>query len=299
MDINSLNLFLEVMHHNSFTDVANQHGIAPSSVSRTIANLEKELGFRLFQRSTRRLEPTEAGMIYFERISPVIEQLEAAKQIATDLNEEPKGMLRVTASAVYGQTNIAPLLPELARKYPSLMIELLLTDAYIDLIEERVDVAIRLGSLQDSSYIARLIQPIQFVICASPDYIEKNGIPVKPEDASEHNCLVFPRAGYSNNWLFKDKNQDVHETQIQGRYTITNSNAIKQCAILSMGLALLPDWLVNNDIRDGTLIRLYSDYYVTATDYNSGIYILYPSKDYMPLKTRLFVEYLLQNMKNE
>ncbi len=299
MDVNSLHLFLEVMHHHSFTDVANQHGIAPSSVSRTIANLEKELGFRLFQRSTRRLEATEAGLTYFERISPVIEELEAAKQIAADLNEEPKGVLRVTASTVYGQTNIAPLLPELSRKYPSLTTELLLTDAYLDLIEERVDVAIRLGSLQDSSYIARLIKPIQFVICASPDYIKKQGTPTKPEEVSKHSCLIFPRAGHSNSWLFKDENQEVYEAHIHGQCTITNSNAIKQCAVMGMGLSLLPDWLVNNEIRDGALIRLYDDYSVTATDYDSGIYVLYPSKEYMPLKTRTFIEYLLQNMQHE
>ncbi len=299
MDINSLHLFLEVMHLHSFTDVANQQGIAPSSVSRAIAALEKELGFRLFQRSTRKLEATEAGLIYFERISPVIEELEAARQIAADVNEEPKGVLRVTASAVYGQTEIAPLLPELSKKYPLLTIELLLTDAYLDLIDERVDVAIRLGSLQDSSYIARLINPIQFVICASPDYIEKQGTPIKPEEVSQHNCLIFPRAGHSNSWLFKGENQEIYEAHIHGQCMITNSNAIKQCTIMGMGLALLPDWLVNNDIRDGALIRLFGDYSVTATDYDSGIYVLYPSKEYIPLKTRTFIEYLLQNMQHE
>ncbi|HEB85825.1 MAG TPA: LysR family transcriptional regulator, partial [Gammaproteobacteria bacterium] len=183
--------------------------------------------------------------------------------------------------------------------YPSLAIELVLTDAYLDLIEERVDVAIRLGSLQDSSYIAKLIKPIQFIICASPDYIEKYGIPTKPEEASKHNCLIFPRAGHNNNWLFKDENQEIYEIQIQGQCTITNSTAIKQCAVLGMGLALLPDWLVNNDIKGGILERLYDDYSVTATDYNSGIYVLYPSKKYTPLKTRLFIEHLQKNIQSE
>jgi len=149
MDIDSLNLFLHVMHQRSFTEVAKQQNLAPSSVSRTMASLEKELGIRLFQRSTRQLEPTEAGSVYFERIAPIIRELEAAKQIAVDVNQEPKGTLRVTASVVYGQMNIAPLLPFLTAKYPSLTIELLLTDAYLDLIEERIDVSIRLGSLQD------------------------------------------------------------------------------------------------------------------------------------------------------
>ncbi len=125
MDTNSLHLFLEVMRQRSFTEVANQQGTAPSSVSRTIASLEKELGIRLFQRSTRKLEPTEAGRVYFERICPIIRELEAAKQIAADVNEEPKGTLRISSSIVYGQIYIAPLLPVLMKKYPSVTIELL------------------------------------------------------------------------------------------------------------------------------------------------------------------------------
>lgn len=299
MDINSLNVFLEVMHQRSFTEVAKQYGIAPSSVSRTIANLEKELGIRLFQRNTRKLEPTEAGLVYFDRVSPIIKELETAKQIAEDVNEEPKGTLRITASTVYGQLNIAPLIPGLAKKYPALTIELLLTDAYLDLIEERIDIAIRLGSLQDSSYIARQLSPIQFVICASPDYIEKYGTPVYPKDISAHNCLLFPRTGHNNNWLFKDSKKRIHEIQIHGQCLITNSDAIKQCTIAGMGLALLPDWLVYDDIQSGVLIQLFSEYLVTATDYNSGIYLLYPSREYMPLKTKIFIEYLTGNVNKK
>lgn len=298
VEISSLRLFVEVMHHRNFTDVAMQLGIAPSSVSRTIAGLEKELGIRLFQRSTRRLESTEAGLIYFERILPIINELEAAKQVAIDVNDEPRGILRITASTVYGQTNITPLLPEFSDKYPSLTIELLLTDSYLDLIEERIDIAIRLGSLQDSSYIARQINSIEFIICASPDYIEKQGKPTAPDEVAGHNCLIFPRSGYSHNWLFKDKNEKIKDVNIQGKCIITNSGAIKQCAVLGMGLALLPDWLVCDEIKSGTLIRLFSDYSVSATDFESGIYLLYPSREYTPLKTQMFIEYFLAKTNN-
>ncbi len=287
------------MRQRSFTDVAKQQGTAPSSVSRTIASLEKELGVLLFQRSTRKLEPTEAGLIYFDRISPIIKELETAKQIIADVNEEPTGTLRVTASIVYGQTNIAPLLPDIIDKYPSLTIELLLTDAYLDLIEDRVDVAIRLGSLQDSSYIARQINSIQFVICASPGYIEKYGAPANPEEVRNHNCLIFPRVGHNNNWLFKDTKNKIHDIQIHGQCLITNSESIRQCTILGMGLALLPDWLVYNDIQSGSLIRLFNQYSVTATDFNSGIHLLYPSREYIPLKTRIFINYLLDHIKRK
>lgn len=299
MDIHSLNLFLEVMRHRSFTVVAKQQGIAPSSVSRAIANLEKELGIRLFQRSTRKLVPTEAGLIYFERISPVIQELEAAKQIATDVNKEPKGTLRITSSTVYGQMVIAPLLPVLTKKYPSLNIELLLTDAYLDLIEERIDVAIRLGSLQDSSYIARKLNTMAFTICASPDYIDAHGMPGEPDDIRDHNCLIFPRTGYNTNWLFKDSKNKIEEIPINGQCLITNSQAIKQCTISGMGLALLPDWLVEGDINSGTLIKLFDGFTVTATDFDSGVYILYPSREYVPLKTQAFIDHLIESTRNK
>jgi DNA-binding transcriptional LysR family regulator len=158
MEIATLKLLIEVMRLGSFSEVAKTERVAPSSVSRAIAGLESELGFRLFQRSTRKLQPTEAGQLYFERISSLVDELEMAKDIATDINQEPRGRLRVTAPTVFGQTYLVPLLPELHTNYPALMIELLLDDRYVDLIEERIDVAIRLGSLPDSNFIATRLQ---------------------------------------------------------------------------------------------------------------------------------------------
>jgi len=133
MNMEALALFAEVMRTRSFTAIARARGIAPSSVSRIITGLEDELGIRLFQRSTRKLEPTEAGRVYFERIAPLLGELQSARHMAADLNHEPRGTLRVTAGAVFGEMYLVPLLPELARRYPSLAVELLLTDANLDL----------------------------------------------------------------------------------------------------------------------------------------------------------------------
>ena len=296
MDIVTLEMFLDVMRHRNFIDVARARDIAPSSVSRTITGLENELGFRLFQRSTRKLEPTEAGRVYFERIGPILDELLTARQIAADLIEEPKGTLRVTASIVYGEMNIVPLLPEMSARYPSLSIELILTDAYMDLIEERIDIAVRLGTLQDSSYIAKQIKKLEFYICASPEYIGKHGKPDLPHQVKDHNCLLFPRAGYNLNWLFKDEAGDITEIPISGKCLVTNSRAIKQCALAGMGLALLPDWLAQDDIQSGLLVRLFDEYDVTATDYDGAIWFLYPSREYVPLKTRAFMSQLVKGI---
>ena len=298
MNMRTLKIFLEVMKQLSFTEVANTRNVAPSSISRAISNLEAELEIKLFQRSTRKLKPTEAGKIYFERVSSALGELNEAKQMAKDSSNEPRGALRVTASTVFGQMYIVPMLPVLFEKHPLLEIELILTDAYVDLIEERIDVSIRLGSLQDSSYISRKLRDMKFYICASPEYINRFGIPKEPYKIQEHNCLLFPRTGYNTNWLFMDSSKHIDEVSISGNCTITNSEAIKQSALLGVGISLLPDWLVEEDIKNGLLVKLFENYQITATDYESSIWLLYPSRDYVPLKTKVFIEQLMLKFRN-
>ncbi len=292
MDTHILELFVEVMQHRNFAEIARIHNIAPSSVSRSITGLENELGIRLFQRSTRKLVPTEAGMAYFDRVKTIIDDLNSAKQIAADLSEEPTGTLRITAAAVFGGMQIVPLLPVLAEKYPALSIDLNLTDTYLDLIEERIDVAIRLGTLQDSTYIAKRLTKMTFYICASPQYLEQYGVPETPKEITQHKCLLFPRSGYNLNWLFKDSQQNMLDVTINKTVLITNSAAIKQCTLLNMGLSLLPDWLVQQEIAEGKLVRVFAEYHVTATNYDSSVWLVYPSKEYLPLKTRVFIDLL-------
>ena len=298
MDVSTLKMFVEVMRRRSFTEVAKTDRMAPSSVSRAIASLETELGTRLFQRSTRKLEPTEAGLRYFERIAPLLEELTEAGMMVADSVGRPRGTLRVSAPTVFGQMFLVPVVAELHRKYPDLRIELLLNDAYVDLVGERIDVAIRLGSLSDSSYIARRVRTIRYYICASPEYLKRQGTPTAPQELARHECLLFPRGEYSLSWLFRDAADNVEEVQIDGRCLITSSESIRQCALSGMGVALLPDWLVEPDIESGTLQALFDDYEVTATDYNSGIWILQPSRTYVPLKARVFVERLLGRCPN-
>jgi len=297
MEVENLKLFVEVMQRRNFTGIARERNIAPSSVSRAITALEKELGIRLFQRSTRKLEATEAGMVYFDRISSILDDLESAKHLATDLSEQPRGTLRVTASTVFGGIYIVPLLPELAEKYPALSVDLNLTDTYLDLIEERIDIAVRLGTLQDSTYIAKRLSKLESGIYASPDYIKKYGKPQQPQQISEHKCLLFPRTGNNSNWLFRDKQQNIQNIAINYTTRITNLTAIKQCTLYGMGISLIPNWLAEQEIAQGELVRLFSDYDVTATDYESSVWLVYPSREYLALKSRVFIDLLTTRFK--
>jgi len=298
MDVANLYLFSEVMRQRSFSAVAKVRGIAPSSVSRTIRTLEEEVGIRLFHRTTRQVMPTEAGLRYFERITSVLEELELAQQLASDHNSLPQGTLKITAPRVFGELYLIPLLPKFNQYYPDVSFEIVLSDDFTDLVQEGIDVAIRAGKLQDSNYIARKLLPMDFFITASPNYLEKMGTPIKPEHISQHSCLVFPRAGHNPNWLFKADDK-IEEVAVKANILVTQSSAIKQLTLAGMGLSLLPGWLVSNDIASGKLVHLFSDQQVTATNYDSAVWLLYPSREYLPLKVKVFNEFILDHFSKD
>ncbi|MEM9768810.1 MAG: LysR family transcriptional regulator [Cyanobacteria bacterium P01_D01_bin.71] len=296
MDISALQIFVEVMRQGSFAAVARDRTVDPSQVSRTIASLEKELGIRLFQRTTRRLSPTEAGTAYFERIAPLVAEMQQAIAIATDLSEQPQGTLRVTASVSFGQRCLVPLLPHFRQQYPELAIDLLLTDAVLDLLAERIDVAIRLGLLADSSLIAQRLMPTHYRVCASPQYLAQRGHPQQPQNLAQHECLRFPLAGFRSRWLFRHDQGQLSEVPIQGRVVISNALALQQCAMAGLGLALLPNWLIDRELASGELVDVFPDYQVAATEFNTAAWLVCPSRAYMPLKVKVFLEFLKQFM---
>ncbi|MFK5950293.1 MAG: LysR family transcriptional regulator [Methylococcales bacterium] len=299
MDISSLTIFSEVMQLGSYTAVAKKRGVSASSISRTISSLEEELGLRLFQRTTRRLEPTEAGIVYHNRIHKLIDEFESAKLMAKDLSEQMTGTLRVSVPTVYCNKFITPLLSEFSERYPELSLNLMMSDNYVDLLSERVDVAIRLGSLSDSSYIAKRLLDMNFIVCASNNYIVKNGRPTIPSDVKNHECLIFHREGYNMDWHFKSDDNVTEDVPISGKVTINNSEAIRQCAVMGGGIALLPNWLIQEDLDNGKLINLFTDYSVTATDFISAIWLLYPSRSYLPQKVRIFLDFLTEKLNTD
>jgi DNA-binding transcriptional LysR family regulator len=294
MDLSVLQIFVEVMRQGSFAAVARDRNLDPSSVSRAIASLEEELGIRLFQRTTRQLSPTEAGTVYFERIESLVEEMQQAIDVAVDIVEQPKGILRVTASTSFGQKCLVPMLPNFQTRYPDLTVELLLTDTIVDLVAERVDLAVRLGLLADSTLIAQRLMQTHYSVCASPQYLQRCGQPQNPSDLENHNCLLFPLAGFRSRWIFKNSNGHTSEVAICGRTIISNAIALQHCAIAGMGLALLPNWLINDVLQTGALINVFPTHAVTATDFNTAAWLVYPSRAYIPLKVRVFIDFLKQ-----
>jgi DNA-binding transcriptional LysR family regulator len=294
MELSVLQTFVDVVKQGSFAAVARERNVDPSSVSRAIAGLEEELGIRLLQRTTRKLSPTEAGMAYFQRIEPLVEEMQQAIDVAADISGQPKGTLRITASVSFGLKLVVPLLPNFRSMYPDLTVDLLLTDANVDLFTERIDLAIRLGLLADSTLIAQQLMKTRYFVCASPQYLQQWGHPKVPSQIEQHNCLLFPLAGFRSRWRFKNSEREETEVFVQGHTMISNAVALQQCAIAGMGLALLPNWLIEDDLQNGTLINVFPSYDVTATEFDTVAWLVYPSRAYVPLKVRVFIDFLKQ-----
>jgi DNA-binding transcriptional LysR family regulator len=292
MEIDTLRLFLETLERGSFAAVARDRDMDPSSVSRSIAGLETELGIRLLQRTTRRLALTEAGALYADRVRPLVEDLDRAQAEASDVLEAPKGTVRLSASVSFGQTCLMPLLPELRATYPELVLDLLLSDAMVDLIADRVDVAVRLVPRPDPGLIATKLMPTRYRVCASPGYLHREGPIETPADLASRPCLLFPLSGYRSLWRFRSRSGEEEDVPVAPGLIISNATALRDAARRGLGPVLLADWLVGEDFASGRLVDLLPQHDVTATDWETAAWLVYPSRDYVPRKVRVVIDFL-------
>lgn len=208
-----------------------------------------------------------------------------------DLSQQPQGTLRLTASVSFGQRCLVPRLPAFRQRYPDLGLELVLTDSVVDLFAERIDVAIRLGMLPDSSLIAQRLMLTYYRVCASPGYLSTRGYPRYPADMVHHDCLRFSLAGFRSRWIFKDSQGAISEVPVHGRLIVSNALALQQCAIAGLGLALLPNWLIDQELKNGTLVDVFPSYEVTATEFGTSAWWVLPSRSYIPHKVKIFMDY--------
>jgi DNA-binding transcriptional LysR family regulator len=296
MDVTTLSIFVDVMRRGSFAAVAKERNVDPSSISRLISALEEELGIRLFQRSTRQLAATEGGRVYFERVEPLIEELEHARLAAHDVGAGLAGTLRFSTTVAFGQICIVPLLGDFRTRYPALSLELLLTDSNLDLIGERIDVAIRLGPRLDVGYIGSRLFATQYRVCASPAYVMREGAPSAPAQLAKHKCVVFNLPGFRERWRFRDQAGAIVEVPITSDLKLSSALAIRQCALDGLGPALMGHWSVDADLAAGRLIDLFPNYSVTATDFDTAAWIIYPSRAYLPAKVRVFIDFVRERL---
>jgi len=297
MNIDDLDLLLEVVRQGSFAAVARRRGLDPSSVSRTVANIEARLNIRVFQRTTRTLSLTEPGERYVQALEPLLEGLQKAQDDALELRTAPEGMLRVTSSVAYGHTCITPLLAEFKQRFPGIRLELLFSDHNIDLVGEAVDLAVRLSPRVDSHYAGRQLCQTRYRVCVAPHYSGIEAL-VCPESLAEQKCLTFMLAQYKKRWRFREQGGHVRDVNISADISSSNAMTIKSCALQGLGPALLPDWLIAEDIAAGRLVSLFDEFDVTATDFSTGVWLLFPSREFLPSKTRVMIDFLLEKLAN-
>lgn len=296
MDTRNLQTFVTVVQQGSFAAAARQLALAPSAVTRQVAALELELGARLLQRTTRHLSLTAAGTDYYERVCTLLEELERAGEAVRDSTGEATGLVRITASVAYGQTVLVPLLSALHAAHPALQVELLLSDATLDLVAERIDIAVRLGPAVDSSLIGMRLAPVRSRVCASPAYLQRHGRPHALADLSQRDCLRFPLPGFRSEWRLRARDGSEQSVPVRGWLIVSTALAMHRAALDGLGPALLSDWLIGPDLAAGRLVDLFPDHEVTGTDFSSAVWLLYASRAYLPRKLRACVDFLKERL---
>jgi DNA-binding transcriptional LysR family regulator len=288
-----MRLFAEVVDSGSFSAAGRRLGMAASSVARGIGALENQLGARLLNRTTRKLGLTEAGRLYHERSKRILAEVEEARLSVTQLEAAPRGTLRLNVPVVFGRLHVAPTLPDFLALYPALRVDLAMTDAFVDLVEEGVDLAVRIGDLQDSSLIARRLAPNRRVLCASPAYLGRHGVPAVPAALAGHNCLIYKRQENRSVWRLRNGGR-IHEIEVSGSLLANNADVLHVAALGGLGLAILPIWLVGPDIQRGALKIVLADHQVSSAAFDTNIYAVFPHSRHLSAKVRAFIDFLRQ-----
>ena len=296
MNLETLDLLLDVARRGSFAAAAKERDLDPSSVSRAIGELEEELGLRLFQRSTRRMTLTEAGDSYIAQIEPLVEEFERAREEALQISGTPQGLLRITSSETFGLRRIVPLLSEFRSRYPQVRLECLFTDANLDLVADRIDLAVRLGPTVEGNLVAAKLMDTHYRVVASKAYLAGTPPLVAPNDLGKHRVLLFNIRAFRSRWIFRPPSGDDLEIAIAGDVTLSPASSLQAAAINGLGPALLPNWLVDEDIARGDLVNCFPTYRVTATNFNTAAWLVYPSRAYLPNKVRVMIDFLREHL---
>lgn len=288
--LNDMGLFVEVARLRSFRGAADVTGVPNSTLSRRIGVLEKAIGLRLLHRTTRRVELTEAGQLYYERCRRIVEEARLAHEQLGALQTQPSGTLRASLPVDFAATYLAPLIADFAGRYPGIAFDLDLTPRRVDLVAEPVDVAIRMGELDDSNLVARLLARLSVQAYASPGYLKLMGEPQHPSDLANHQCLGFIK---SDRWALHRGSEEV-EVAVNGRFQVNSVGMVRRLATLDLGVVLLPAEIVADDLTAGQLRRILPTWHARSTP----VYALTETR-LLPAKTQRFIEFLQERLDRD
>ena len=289
-DLNEMAIFVRVVESGSFTGAAKTLGLPKSTVSRKITQLEERLGVRLIQRTTRSLSLTDTGSSYYEQCERILSDIENANRAVTEMQSIPSGTLRITAAVIFGSTVLPPLIAKYMELHPQVNLELILSDQVLDLVQEGIDVAFRIGDLEDSSLIGRDLGHASSIICASPEYLERYGKPTHPDQLSEHQ--IISTVGWTQ-WNLKNPDNKEVSINVKPRLKVNDISSLYTLALAGVGIAPLPLIIAASAVKNGTLIPVMCNWPFET----HSIHALYASNRHLSAKVRSFVDFVIENVR--
>jgi DNA-binding transcriptional LysR family regulator len=288
-------VFVQVVDSGSFTAAAERLSLSKSVVSKYVTRLEDRLGARLLNRTTRRLSLTEVGRAFYERSKRGLREIEAAEAEVSRLQGEPRGTLRINAPMSFGVLHIAPAIPEFLRRYPELTVDMNLDDRRVDVIEGGFDVSVRIAELPDSSLIARRLAPCRHAVVASPEYLERHGLPRTPEELGQHNVITYQYQESAQEWHFRAPGERPVSVAVSGSIQMNNSLALREALLNGAGITRTPTFVVGKDIQEGRLRAILTRYETLEV----SVYLVFAQRQHLAPKVRAFVEFMAERISEE
>jgi DNA-binding transcriptional LysR family regulator len=290
--ISDFDIFARVARTGNMSAAGREMGLSPAVVSKRISLLEDRLGARLFHRTTRQLTLTETGEGYFKRIVDILSLVEEADDFVSRRNTKPRGALKITAPTTFSRLILAPVMPAFIERFPDIELDIHLTDNFVDIIRDGVDVAIRIGELADSSLVARKLSPDRRVICAAPSYLATAGTPKTLADLDHYNCLS---AGAQEYWKIEGPDGE-HQLRLRGNIRSNSAEVIRESLLAGLGLGLRSLWEIGPELKSGALQVVLPQYRGSSS---VAIHAVYPCREFMPAKVNAFIEYLAEQFTLE
>jgi DNA-binding transcriptional LysR family regulator len=289
--LSGLLAFVHAAEARSFTRAAHRLGISASGISKAISRLESRHGVRLLQRTARSMTLTPEGSAYYERCKKILADLEEAEQVLTDAHKSPRGLLRISLPLSIGRLHFARILPEFARQYSEVQLEVHVSDRITDLVEEKFDVAIRIGRLSDSRLVARRLASGTLTTCAAPAYLKRHGVPKRPEDLLQHNCIQFelPNTGRAQPWQFQRDHRRI-SVPVRGNLRLDHAEAVVEAALAGTALIQIASYVTATAIAHGQLQPVLTTYRVDSPP----IWALYPQNSSPTPRLRAFIDFLVK-----
>jgi len=287
--LEDITVFIRVVDAGGISRAAEQLGIAKSAVSRRLVDLETRLGVRLLNRTTRTSSLTEAGRDFYERSIKIVDDIAELNALTKDSNTGLEGTINLAAPLSFGLSHLAPAINDFLSLHPELTININFSDSQINLIEEGLDLAVRIADLKDSSLIARKLSPIRTQLCASPDYLKKHGTPKSVNDLKHHQLLHYNLSSAST-WKLTDKLGEQHFINVKAKIMANNGDFLKDMAIAGHGIIMMPTFISGKAVANGELIPILSDYITPQLN----AYAVYPQTRYLSQRTRLLIDFLVE-----